>query len=269
MKRACFALVVMVFAGAMASITAAADEPEKPIKALFVCGGCCHDYLHQKDIIPKGISARANVQWTIAYDPNTTTEHLNPVYQDREWYKGFDIIVHDECSSGVTDPAFIERILKPHKSGLPGVVLHCGMHCYRSKPYPDNTPWMEFTGMNTNHHGPQVPIAISFVDQQNPITRGLDDWTTIHEELYHQESLLPSAHALARGKQESARYKDDDTVVWTNDYHGTRVFSTTIGHNNETCADPRYLDLLTRGLLWAVDKLDEKHLKSPTGGTAK
>ena len=50
-------------------------------------------------------------------------------------------------------------------------------------------------------------------------------------------------------------------VVWTNDYHGTRVFSTTIGHYDETVADDRYLDLVTRGLLWSCNKLNDTYLK--------
>ena len=53
----------------------------------------------------------------------------------------------------------------------------------------------------------------------------------------------------------------DAVVVWTNDYHGTRVFSTTLGHNNRTVGDPRYLDLVTRGLLWSLNKLDDQHFK--------
>ena len=48
-------------------------------------------------------------------------------------------------------------------------------------------------------------------------------------------------------------------MVWTNEYGDkkTRVFSTTIGHNNETVADDRYLDLVTRGVLWACGKLQD------------
>ena len=111
---------------------------------------------------------------------------------------------------------------------------------------------MEFTGLNTNHHGAQLPIEVAYTDKQSPITKGMEDWTTIKEEPYHQEELLPTAKALATGKQ-----KESDTVIWTNDYHGTRVFGTTLGHNNETVADPRYLDLLTRGLLWSTGHLTD------------
>jgi len=55
-------------------------------------------------------------------------------------------------------------------------------------------------------------------------------------------------------------------VAWINDYHGTRVFSTTIGHNNATVEDARYLDLVTRGLLWACGKLDAQGNISPGYG---
>src|SRR4051812_491254 len=94
---------------------AAADDGDKPIRALLVLGGCCHDYAKQKDIITKGVSERANVEWTIAYDPDKGTKHLNPVYENEDWYKGFDVIVHDECSADVKEMDVINRILKPHK----------------------------------------------------------------------------------------------------------------------------------------------------------
>jgi type 1 glutamine amidotransferase len=247
-----------------------AEDDVRPIRALLVVGGCCHDYAKQKDILTQGISARANVVWTIAYDPNTTTTHKNPVYDNPDWAKNFDVVVHDECSSDVKDLEVINGILKPHGEGLPAVVLHCGMHCYRSEGWPKAvTPWFEFTGLQTTAHGAQLPIAIRFVDQQNPITKGLADWTTVKEELYNNitDKLLDTAQVLARGTQpvknrDAKKTSDDYIVAWTNIYLGkTKVFATTIGHNNETVADARYLDLITRGLLWSVGKLDDAHLQ--------
>src|SRR6185436_20453103 len=93
--------VVLTFAHARA-----ADEP-RPIKALLVLGGCCHDYTRQKDILAKGIQKLANVEITIAFDPNSGTNHKNPLYDNADWYKGFDVIIHDECSSDVKDPAVV------------------------------------------------------------------------------------------------------------------------------------------------------------------
>jgi type 1 glutamine amidotransferase len=248
--------------------TQAAAEDSKPVRALLVIGGCCHDYKKQQELLTKGISARANVQWAIAYDPDTTTKHLNPIYEKEDWFKGFDVILHDECCSDVKDEKIIERILKPHKDGLPAVVVHCGMHCYRSEGFPKATPWFEFTGLASTKHGPQAPIEVSYGDPDSPITKGLKGWKTINEELYNNSSgkLLETAQPLAKGKQtykENGKEKTDESVVaWTNTYNGkTKVFATTLGHNNETVGDANYLDLVTRGLLWSVGKLDEAHLK--------
>lgn len=248
----------------------AAEPVLKPLRALLVLGGCCHDYATQKDLLAKGISARARVEVVIAYDPDTTTKHLNPVYEKPDWAAGFDVIIHDECSSDVKDLAIIDRILAPHRHGLPAVVLHCGMHSYRSEGWPKAvTPWFEFTGLQTTRHGPQLPIAISFLATGSPITQGFSNWTTIKEELYNNSEgkLLDSATALARGAQTiksrgGQETKSDYVVVWTNNYRGAaKVFATTLGHNSETVGDPRYLDLVTRGLLWSCGKLDDSYLK--------
>jgi type 1 glutamine amidotransferase len=264
MRRAAFLSVCSLLV-----VGTARAQDDKPIRALLVLGGCCHDYKKQQDLITKGVSGKANVSWSIAYDPDTGTKHMNPVYEKDDWYKGFDVVVHDECTADVKDLKVIDRVLKPHKDGLPAVVLHCGMHSYRSEGWPKATPWFEFTGLATTGHGAQLPIEVSYVGKDSPITKGLTDWKTINEELYNnvQGKLLDTATPLARGKQlskdRSGKEKVDDTIVaWTNTYEKkTRVFSTTLGHNNDTVSDPRYLDLITRGLLWSVDKLDDKHMK--------
>ena len=232
-----------------------------PIKALLVIGGCCHDYAAQQKLLTEGIASRANVEFTIAYDPSTKTDHLNPVYENPDWAKGFDVIVHDECSADVKDLEVIERILKPHRAGLPAVLLHCAMHSYRSEGFPDkDTPWFEFTGLATTGHGPHEPLTITFMDQEHPITRGLTGWTTGKEELYNNvRPLLEGTQALARSKQGNK----EAVTVWTNSYgeKKTKVFATTLGHANELVGDARYLDLVTRGLLWSVGKLDDEHFK--------
>jgi len=136
------------------------------------------------------------------------------------------------------------------------------------------TPWFEFTGLQSTGHRSQEPISVSYIDKENPITKGFEDWTTIKEELYNNIAghVEATATPLARGKQnyqvkdkktgKAADNNYDDVCVWTNVYNGkTRVFATTLGHNNETCADAKYLDLVTRGLLWSCNKLDAAYLK--------
>lgn len=247
---------------------AAGEEPQ-PIRALLVLGGCCHDYKEQQHILTKGISARANVQWKISYDPDTGTKHLNPWYEKDDWARGFDVVVHDECCSDVNDIRTVEKILKPHRDGLPAVILHCGVHSYRTEGYPKSTPWFAFTGLASTGHGPQVPIEVSYLDVESPITTGLKAWKSENEELYNNSDgkLLETAQPLATGmqtwKSETGTINRATAVcVWMNKYNGrTNVFATTLGHNNVTVADGRYLDLVARGLLWSVGKLDAAHLQ--------
>lgn len=259
-------LVVLLATLLSAPSSTAAQEPKvKPIRALLVLGGCCHDYETQQELLSKGISSRAHVEVVAAFDPDRSTTHLNPIYENASWAKGFDVVIHDECSSDVKDVSVIDRILEPHRQGLPAVILHCGMHSYRSEGYPKKvTPWFEFTGLQSTGHGPQLPISIQFEKGASPITEGMSNWKTINEELYNNSSgkLLETATALARGQQSVQENVADCVVVWTNNYRKeTKVFATTLGHNNDTVADARYLDLVTRGLLWSCGKLNADYLK--------
>ena len=99
---ASLSLTAIVGLARIAPSPVAAEEP-KPIRALLVLGGCCHDYKEQQQILTRGISARANVQGAVSYDPDTGTKHLNPWYEKDDSAKGFDVVVHDECCSDVND----------------------------------------------------------------------------------------------------------------------------------------------------------------------
>lgn len=249
-------------------LTAFSAEPAKPLRALLIAGGCCHDYAKQKDILKEGIEKRANVKVDIIFSDDKSTKPPLAIYGNPDYAKGYDVVIHDECAADISDPAVIEGVLKPHRNGIPGVNLHCAMHCYRignpgqaAKAGTDRAFWFDYLGLQSSGHGSQEPIAISFTEKNHPVARGLGDWTTIKEEHYNNVQIFPSATPLAHGKQtvknrDGSTKENDFVVAWVNDYKGARVFSTTIGHNNATVQDDRYLDLVTRGLLWACDKLD-------------
>jgi len=241
-----------------------------PIHVLLITGGCCHDYAKQKDILKKGIEERANVVVDQLHTDDSSTKPPLPILGNPDYAKGYDLVIHDECAADISDPAKVEGVLKPHRDGIPAVNLHCAMHCYRignpNDPVTPGTPhgyWFEYLGLQSSAHGPQEPIAINFTDSQGPIAKGLSDWTTIKEEHYNNIHIF-GAHEIARGKQavtsRDGNVKTNDFVVaWSNLYgpKKTRIFSTTIGHNNATVEDPRYLDLVTRGVLWASGHINE------------
>jgi putative heme-binding domain-containing protein len=273
MKHVSFSLIahgcvaaVMLFSTA----TLRAADP-KPLKALLIVGGCCHDYTFQKRIIADGISARAHVEFTVVQDGGSSTDAKIKLYEDPNWAAGYDVVLHDECFASVKEQEWMDKVLAPHKAGTPAVLLHCAMHCYRS----GTDEWFKFCGIHSTGHGPQVPIAITNIDAAHPVLAVTKDWTTINEELYNNVKLFDSAHPLQKGKQlikqkDGTEKEAEAVVTWTNDYQGkTRVFATTLGHNSYTCADPRYLDMVTRGLLWACNKPADEYLKKFDAATHK
>ena len=278
----CTALLVAVFSFFSTFPSQAQEQPTKkedPLKILLVAGGCCHDYATQTKLLKAGIESRIRAEVTIEYNPSTSTEATFDIYKSDDWAKGFDVVIHDECSAKVMDKEYVGRILNAHKNGLPAVNLHCAMHSYRWGDYKqpvelgaDNAGWYEMLGVQSTGHGPKTPIEVSFTDEKHPVTAGLKDWKTINEELYNNVRVFDGATALAKGKQfQPPRAKElkknpdakpreaNAVVVWTNEYgpKKTRIFSTTLGHMNETVGDDRYLTLVTRGLLWATGNLQE------------
>ena len=260
---------------ALVGLTSTLAAEQKPLRVLIVAGGCCHDYATQKEVLKKGIEARVNAVVEVVYDPTKSTKPLFELFKSPDWGKNFDVVVHDECAADITDQAYVANIVNAHKNGLPAVNLHCAMDSYRwgnfrtpVKAGDDNASWYEMLGLQSTGHGPQQPIAITFTDKSHPVTAGLADWTTVNEELYNNVQVL-TAKTLATGNQKIPEKKDkkgkvtpaseaNAIVAWTNEFgpKKTRIFSTTIGHNNATVEDARYLDLVGRAVLWSAGKLE-------------
>lgn len=232
--------------------------PPRPLKALLVTGGCCHDYPAQKEILKKGLEQRAYIDVEVVYQGGTATDSKIELYSDPDWAQGFDVVLHDECFAAVNDNAWTQGILKPHRAGLPGVVLHCAMHCYRD----GTTDWFEFCGVTSHRHGAHYPHEVLTRDAEHPIMRGWGaGWANPAGELYWIEKLWPTAHGLASAKNQEQG--NEEICVWTNEYgpKKTRVFGSTLGHHNVTVEHPKFLDLVTRGTLWACGKLEDEYLK--------
>jgi type 1 glutamine amidotransferase len=252
---------LVVFASLFTAAAFAQDA--KPLKVMLITGGCCHDYKAQTDILKTGLEERINATVTQVHVDDKSTKPALPIYGNPDYAAGYDVVIHDECAADINDVEVVKGVLKPHDEGIPAVALHCAMHSYRTGDFRkkvetlggDGSLWFEFLGLQSSGHGPQKPIDISYTDKDHPATKGLADWTTINEELYNNHRLFDAAKPLASGKQGN----QEAVVVWTN-LHGpkkTRVFATTIGHNNATVEDDRYLDMVAKGLLWAAGKLGD------------
>ena len=186
---------ILICITALLVVAADLRAETKPLKALLIAGGCCHDYKGQHEALFKGIQARSNVQVDVYWTDDASTNPPFPLFESPDWAEGYDVIIHDECAASNKDVAVIQRILAVHRT-VPAVHLHCAMHSFRN----GTDLWFKHLGLKSTSHGPQAPIAISFVDESHPITKGLSDWTTIKEELYNN-ATMHGAKALATGTQ--------------------------------------------------------------------
>jgi type 1 glutamine amidotransferase len=248
-------LALTLLVGIASRPATAADESAgstRPLRALLITGGCCHDYERQKQILSEGVSARAKVEWTVVHETSTAKDHRVSVYEKPDWAKGYDVIVHNECFSQITDLDFIGNVLAAHRNGTPAVVVHCTMHTFRALT---TDQWREFLGVTSPKHGPQQPLDVKNLAPNDPIMKDFPlEWKTGKEELYAIEKVWPDTEVLAQAY--ALDNKRDHPVIWKHTYGKGRVFGTTIAHSNVTMSDPIYLDMFTRGLLWACGKLD-------------
>ncbi len=247
-------LFSFVLAIASAASFGGSARAAEPLRALLITGGCCHDYEAQKKTLTEGISARANVAWTIFHEGDADgKDHKFSIYQKPDWAARFDVVVHNECSGGVTNVAWVEHIARAHFEGVPAVVIHCAIHSYRLS---STDQWRKLLGVSSYQHQPRRTFEVVNVRPEHPVMKGFPArWRDAEDELYEIKKIWPDCVPLAESltpQQENDRH----VSIWINTYGKARVFGTTLGHLNASMQQEVYLDLVARGLLWACDKLD-------------
>jgi uncharacterized protein len=259
------ALVLVLCAAALAgSISAAGNAAQTAksgaIRALYVTGGGFHDFVAQEKIVPPGVAERVKVNWTVDHTAGKSTEVLIERHQNSDWTKDFDVVVYNMSFSNVVDVAWIERLAGAHRdSGVGAVILHGAVHSYRRS---ESRAWGELMGAFSLRHDSQRPLTVETVAADHPIMRGFPQkWQTINEELYEHVQAWPEMKPLAEAF--SIESKKSHPVIWTNTHGKAKVFVTSMGHNNEMMANPVYLDLVSRGLLWTVGKLQNDGTSAP------
>ena len=239
---------------------AAAGGAVRPIRALYVTGGGFHEFVKQEGIVPPAIAKQANVTWTIDHTAGTSTEVLIDRHKDTAWTKDFDVVLYNMSFSFVVDVPWIERLAAAHRdSGVGAVILHGAVHSYRRST---TRAWGELMGAFSMRHDSQRPLTVETVAKTHPIMRGVPSpWVTTPEELYELERVWPTMVPLAQAYSEES--KKTYPLMWTNTHGKAKVFVTSLGHNTAMVADPVYLGVVARGLLWTTGHLQDDGTPAP------
>ena len=248
-----FCRLFFIFSFSFLVSIAQAEDKQKSIRALLVTGGCCHNYKYQSKALIEGVAKDAKVDWKVVNEGGSGTSAKITFYDDPNWAKEFDVVVHNECFANTVDEKYIRKITSVHKAGVPAVVIHCAMHTYRAAKIDD---WRKFLGVTSRRHDHQSRYPVKKVLPNHPILKGMpDNWITPKDELYIIEKMWPSAQSLAKSKSE--RDGKEHSVAWTNQYGEAKIFGTTYGHSDATFDDPVFQKMIARGMLWVCGKLKD------------
>lgn len=229
---------------------------QTPVNAMVVTGGCCHDYTGQTKVLMDTLNAVMPIHWTVVQGMTSLPDGRLPLFDNADWARGMDIVIHNECWANVDlSPEVIRRITA---AAVPRLFFHCALHSYRVMT---DDSWRELIGATSRRHTRSHNIAVKWAEG-HPITDGLPPYVTPIDELYVIEKEWPGFTALATAVSPEEGHPTFP-LVWTHDYRGTRVFGTSLGHGNETWHTNQFKELVTRGFRWAL-KRDPVVLRPPT-----
>ena len=219
---------------------------QTPINAMIVTGGPFHDYTTQTKVLLDTLNALMPITWTVVQGMSHMTNVKLPLYDNPDWAKGMDIVIHNECWADRDLPPQIVRNIT--RANVPRMFIHCTLHSYRVMT---DDSWRELIGMTSRRHTRSHNILIKWAEG-DPITDGLPPFVTPIDELYVIEKVWPNTKPLATAvsPEDGVTYP----LVWTHDYRGNRIFGTTLGHGNETFNTNQFKELMIRGFRWALKK---------------
>ena len=245
MKRIIHLLVsTTIFAVCLTGGTISAAETGKPLKVCILSG--CDTYHSDQSMPPfqQFLEANFNVRCTrvdkAAVDDLPGLEQLDDcdvalVFIKRMQLKGEQL----------------ERFKKYVTSGRPVVAVRTASHAVQT--------WLEFDkevlGGNYKSHypvGEVTQISVETTGAAHPILNGVE-LTTVNDALYKNLGHAGDIQVLLAG---AIPGQPSEPIAWTRDYHGGRVFYTSLGAE-DTFATPAFRRMITNALFWTAHREPE------------
>ena len=150
-----------------------------------------------------------------------------------------------------------QAFLKGVSEGKGLVVYHFGSSAF-TKPNWDEFEKAVAGGWRAQgFHGPAHVFTVKKTDAKHPITDGMAAPEFIHtiDELYQNSMSVPGSVVLATAFSDPNKPRGtgkDEPVIWVNNYGKGRVYENVLGHDLGAMADPKYQELMRRGVIWAA-----------------
>lgn len=174
------------------------------------------------------------------------------IYTDTQLLKGLDLIIQHITMSEMTDEQS-KGLIEAIASGVGLAGCHGGL----GDSFRENTEYQYMVGGQfVKHPGGQVSYMVNIKNTEDPIVKGIRDFS-LHSEQYYMH-IDPAIEVLAStefsGEHDSWIAGVEVPVVWKKAFGKGRVYYNAIGHSEKDFEIPEVWKLITRGVRWAAQK---------------
>lgn len=239
------AILGLVLARAAVAAVPTEGTQSKPLRVLYVTSvGWFHDYQRQTEMITRSVSRHLDASFDVIVGDI-------PRLMDAEFATGYDVLVYNFCHASRRDPQLVRNLIRPvAEQGIPLLAVHCAMHSFQHVD-----AWHDFLGLKTLRHEDLRSFTLE-PEGRHPTTEGLHfPWVLESDELYINMSVSENSQSLL--KAWGVETERDHVQAWLHEVGGTPLLATTLGHSEETLADPQFGEFLARAIAFLAGSLDD------------
>ena len=218
------------------------NEPQKKKSVLLVYGGYeGHKPGEFKDLF---------LPWLKEQGYDVVVSNSLEIYADKEKMKNFDLILQSYTMGTLT---------KEESDGLMSAVKNgtgiAGPHGGLGDSFRGNTSYLFMVGGQfVAHPGGQIKHKVNITNHDDPITKGLTDFTIKTEQYYMLVDPGVDVLATTTFSGEHASWIDGVVmpVVWKKMFGKGKVFYISIGHSVADFEISQVMEMMKRGIIWAM-----------------
>jgi type 1 glutamine amidotransferase len=188
--------------------------------------------------------------WLIEQDFEVVVSNSLDIYADEDKMANFDLIIQS-WTMGEISKEQEAGLIKAVKNGAGLAGCHGGI----GDSFRSNTNFLFMVGGQfVAHPGGQIDFKVNIENHDDPITKGLSDFT-VHSEQYYM-LVDPAIEVLASTTFSGEHVKWVEgvkmPVVWKKKYGEGKIFYSSIGHSISDFDVPEVMEIMKRGILWAM-----------------
>ena len=238
-----FIVVLVISETTFSCMSIPDDDTLKGKKVLMVWGGWDgHEPKQCVDIFQP---------WLEEMGAEVTVSNTLDSYLDTILMNEVDLIIQVYTMGTITGPQH-GALLNAEKRGVGLAGWHGGL----GDSFRQNTEYQFMVGGQwVAHPGGVIDYEVNITDSEDPVTKGLSDFS-MHSEQYYMH-VDPNVKVLA-----TTTFSDEHSpwikgcvipVVWKKSYGKGRVFYSSLGHVSKDFNVPEALEIMKRGITWASE----------------